>query len=102
MVNPITPNQAAAQAGRSFPPEVVAAFNELIARNYRGGESVVKREEVIDEIVNSSEFNEKQIFANHWLDVELIYMAAGWDVVYDKPGFNETPYDPHFVFGEKK
>lgn len=35
------------------------------------------------------------------LDVEDVYRAAGWEVTYDKPGYNET-YDATFTFRSAK
>ena len=33
-----------------------------------------------------------------WLDVEDVYRKAGWEVIYDAPGYNESFYEPSFEF----
>ncbi len=43
----------------------------------------------------------KQLFEKGWLDVEPIFKKAGWDVEYDKPGYNES-YPATFKFSRKK
>jgi len=35
-----------------------------------------------------------------WMDVEDAYRKAGWDVDFDKPGYNET-YEANFTFSKK-
>lgn len=42
----------------------------------------------------------KEIFERHWLDFESAYEREGWDVWYDKPGYNES-YDPSWHFSPK-
>ncbi len=41
-----------------------------------------------------------EIYERHLLDVEPSYRAEGWEVEYDKPGYNET-YEATFTFRKK-
>jgi hypothetical protein len=43
---------------------------------------------------------QSEVYAKGWLNFEAIYEEAGWKVVYDKPGYNET-YDANFTFTKK-
>lgn len=41
-----------------------------------------------------------EVFKKGWLNVEYLFRAAGWEVQYDKPGYNET-YEAYFTFSKK-
>lgn len=93
---PITPTEAAA----SFPPlpdAVFAVFNGLIVKNMRGGRSTVRQSDALAEVSIQTGLTEGEAIRRGFLDVESAYEAAGWNVVYDKPGFNES-YEPTFTF----
>lgn len=96
MTRPITPDEA--DRGPDIPAEVFEAFNELIRLN----RSRVLQSEVVERILAKMPgVTEEQVYANHWLDVEAAYRAAGWAVRYDKPGYCET-YPAHYVFIRKR
>lgn len=46
-------------------------------------------------------YQKQEILGNGWLDFEVVYEEAGWDVVYDKPGYNES-YGANFTFKAKR
>lgn len=101
-LSPITPEEVLELKTEIIPKEVIAAFNSLIAERWNGYQSIVKQKEVVDLIL--SKYNEdqkaqieKDIYSKHWLDIEPIYCKVGWDVVYDKPGYNET-YSAYYMF----
>lgn len=104
-VKPISPSDVVVKKKEILPDFVIEAFNEVIAKNYSGGSSKFKQEEVITLIMSkmpqdgdiSNRSFRHEIFENRWLDVEDIYKKAGWRVVYDKPAYNET-YPPTFTF----
>lgn len=98
-VKPIRPNEAIGKKLESMPDAVIEAFNELISEHFDNGEARFKKNEVVTRIVSKG-VEKKAIFANHWLDVEEIYEKAGWDVEYDKPGYNET-YEAEFIFSQR-
>lgn len=104
MVEAIKPKEIALAKSRYFPDFVLQAFNELIAEKFTNGSATVKQCDVIARMVKlaaSEEVSRNTIFANGWLNVEEIYREAGWKVVYDKPGYNES-YDANFKFSEKR
>ncbi len=79
---------------------MIEAFNRCIAREWDGAFAVVAQETILNEIdgLNPSEApNARQAFEKGWLDVETLYEENGWDVEYDKPGFNES-YPATFTF----
>lgn len=95
---PISPAEIGLYKARSFPAEVFDAFNELIVRNFSGGAATVRQDQVIELILSKTNSADRQaVFANGWLNVEEAYVAAGWKVVYDKPGYNES-YEANWTF----
>jgi hypothetical protein len=97
-VLPIRPEEV--DTGKHIPDEVIEAFNELIAEKYIGY-AVVGRENAIKRILTKLPDVERMDIINKgWLNIEGIYASAGWDVKYDKPGYNES-YDPYFTFTRK-
>jgi hypothetical protein len=102
MLSPIKPHEVVGKEQEITPDYVIAAFNELIAKNWNGTYSVVGQRSVVTPILKKAEeagacIYDRNIYDNHWLDVEEIYRAVGWQVEYDKPGYNET-YEPTFTF----
>ena len=98
-VAPIKPKDVVSVKAKSFPPEVIEVFNELIAKNYSNGSSTVLHKHVVDALVKKG-LKKDDIYDNHWLDVEEIFEKNGWDVFYDKPGYCES-YDASFKFSVK-
>ncbi len=95
---PITPADAAGFKKSKIPDHVIAVFNELIRQKFDGTQATIKQEDVVALILNTQPLVERDaIFANHWLDVEEIFEDAGWQVEFDKPGYNES-YDAFFTF----
>ena len=97
---PITPEGFVAEKLKALPGEAIAAFNELIIKNCSNGSATVVQEDVVELMVKKG-LNRNDIFDNHWLDVEELYEKNGWDVAYDKPGYNES-YNAYFVFSKKR
>ena len=103
-VKPITPREVVGKKQESLPDEVIEAFNELIAENWEGSSSRIKQIKAVAKIREKflpKRITAKKMFDNNWLDVEDVFRKAGWDVEYDKPGFNET-YEPIFEFSKKR
>ncbi len=99
-VTPITPHDAETLP-KPIPDFVLEAFNILIQRSFRSGQAVVRQDDAITLIMELAPGLERQeIFDNQWLDVETTYMAAGWKVEYDRPGYCES-YQPTFTFRKK-
>lgn len=99
---PISPDDVEHVRAGSIPGEVFAAFNELIAEGWAGRTATVRQDEVSDLAlaklkVRLPDMTKAEMFRRGWLDVEGAYRVAGWDVEYDKPGYNET-YEATFTF----
>ena len=106
MIEPILPSEVEQIKASNIPDEVILAFNELIAEKWNGSFSVIKQDDAMERVLRKFEVAEKfwtrnKIFENKWLDVEYIYRQKGWNVEYDKPGYNES-YDAFFKFSLKK
>lgn len=98
---PITPAEVVKKKREAIPEQVFEAFNGLIARHWDGYEAGFTQDEAVKRITELSALSENQIYEQHYLDVEEAYREAGWDVKYDKPGFNESG-PATFVFKKKQ
>lgn len=97
MRRPISPEEALeVKVELVIPEEVYIAVNGLIAQNLHRDRATVLQKDIVEKLVQSG-MNKNEIFARKWLDVEDSYREAGWDVMYDKPGYCET-YDAYFEF----
>ena len=93
-VMPIKPSEV-----KSTKPDVVIEiFNGLIKSFWDGTEAHIKQEDAAALIARRMNISQKEVFNKHYLDIESIYRQAGWEVTYSKPAYNETPYDPYFIF----
>lgn len=103
-MQPITPSEVTGRKAEIMPPEVIASFNDLIAKGWNGSYSKVSQPEVVALICTKMGLEtldeRRQVFDDNWLDVESIFEASGWDVEYDKPGYDES-YDASFKFSRK-
>lgn len=92
------PGELLLQQKLSIPKEVLEAFEAEITKQWDGTQARVLQKDVIARIKNISK---EELYANHWLDVEPIFRANGWDVKYDKPAYCEN-YNAFFIFGPEK
>lgn len=97
-INPIAPEEV--QVNATKPDEVIEIFNDLIKQNWNGENSKVLQTDAVDMIANKLNISRDAVFKAKHLDIEYIYERAGWVVEYDKPGFNENPYPPFFIFSK--
>ena len=100
-VKPIRPDEVPT-TNQLIPSTVIEVFNELIATRFdpENGRAIVKQNDVLA-LLYSRDYSREEIFKNNWLDVEGLYRAEGWEVEYDKPGYNED-YGAFFVFRRPK
>lgn len=98
MIKPISPKEAIKK--KVFPDEVIAAFNKMILENLKKDRSVVKVDEVVNEIVSTSNFKRNELFDKGYLDIEALYRKEGWSVEYNSPDRDEN-FDSYFVFESK-
>lgn len=101
MTKPITPRQALKTAESAIPDLVFQVFNRLISDKAGASTTgiVLKQVDVVAALELEG-LTRAELYAKHWLDVEPHYRKAGWDVLYDKPGYNED-YDAFWRFTPK-
>lgn len=95
-VKPISPCDIPYAKAKAFPPLVIQIFNDEIARKFTHGRAHVLQDNIVAKLVAAG-YSRQQIFDEGLLNVEEIYSDAGWDVTYDKPGYNES-YAASFTF----
>jgi hypothetical protein len=98
MTKPLRPEEIAARKLEQLDEGVIDTFNDLITAHFDGTSSKFSQEDVIDGLLSRGVIAYREdAFGRHLLDVEHIYRAHGWRVVYEKPGFNEHG-DAFFTF----
>lgn len=97
MSKPISPDAIGAEQAVQFPAAVFDAFNAEIASRFSNDRATVLQAAVVTRLVAGGAFTRKEIFESGYLNIEEAYRAAGWDVEYDKPGYNESG-EAKFVF----
>lgn len=96
---PLGPEEILGVKTAQIPEAVFEVVNRLIAKQWDGQAAVVKQPDIVDALVAEG-YPRKQVYEEHWLDVEESYRAVGWTVTYDRPGYNET-YEPTYEFRRK-
>lgn len=98
---PITPDEVADLKNAIIPGVVFDAFNELIAAAWNGASATIKQDAVVKRILQLDlGIDRALLFDAKYLDVEESYRSLGWNVVYDKPAFNES-YPATFTFTKR-
>lgn len=95
-IKPIKPGQAAKKKKAEIPDEAFEAFNELIAEHFNGRVVIIAQEDVVKLMVKKG-LNREEIFKKGWLNIDEAYHKAGWEVKYDRPGWDDD-YVEHFTF----
>ena len=101
MTGPIKPSEVTTVKASYIPDGVFEAFNTLIVENMDGNTARVKQCDVVARITLKLNCERQVVFDKGWLEIEDVYREVGWDVEYDKPGFNEN-YDAFFKFTRRK
>lgn len=109
-VKPISPKEARIKKQAAIPDFVIEAFNKLIVENMSvSGTATIQQDAVMDLIMAHSKletplapeaFTRQDVYSRRWLDVEDLYRKQGWNVKYDKPGYNES-YNAFFEFSSR-
>jgi|SRR5690606_741718 len=97
MTEPIKPSDLVDAKTKAIPEPVFRIVNELITKHYINGSARVFQKDIVHEIENQVICKRSQIFDEGWLNFEAVYVAAGWRVTYEKPGYNESG-DAFFLF----
>lgn len=96
MTKPIKPSDVIA----SKPDQVFEVFNELIMGDWDGTQAKVDQNEAAEKIAEKMDMTISEVYKKKYLNIEEAYRQEGWCVYYDKPGYNEVPYNPYFLFSE--
>lgn len=96
---PISPDDIPAAKETVFPPFVYDCFNKCITQKYTNGRATVYLKDVTPLIKDACKENNIP-FHTDFLNIEEVYRAQGWNVVYDGPAYCES-YDAYFVFSKK-
>jgi hypothetical protein len=96
------------EVSHEIPDCIIEAVNILINKKWDGYSVTIYQDEILDIVsvenpgpdYDGDKLLRKEIFDNHWLDIEPLYRKQGWDVEYDKPGYNES-YRAYFIFKPK-
>lgn len=101
MIKPIKPQEVI----HTIPDFIIEAVNGLIQKKWDGEEAIIKQDEIMELVTSDDSDDDKpsheEVYKRHWLDFEPLYEEVGWNVEYDKPGFNEF-YKPYFRFTKQK
>ena len=100
-MKPVTPEELSEAPERSFPDEVIEAFNQLIRENYRNGGARFTFKQAASRIADRMRVPLSYVYVEKMLDVEEAFRKAGWQVVMDKPGYNES-YEGYWVFSKPR
>ena len=97
---PLSPSEVEKRAKSEIPEEVISTINNMLIKKVRNGRCTLRQKDILNEIKNMHNIDSSKIFEHGWLDIEGIYTEVGWNVTYDKPGYNET-YEASFEFTKK-
>lgn len=103
MIKPISPQEAVTHA--TLPDWVIQGINNAILLHCKGSKQfTIKQLHIVDEMMKVAPegTTRDSIFKEGYLDFENIYRKAGWEINYDKPGYNETHYDAFFEFKARR
>lgn len=110
-IEPLSPTEIQVKWTKVFEPLVIEAVNNLLIKKYSPNKKdfVIKQHEITTEIkcllgdqtMEQKDIKIKELYANNQLDIEEFYRKAGWEVLYDKPGYNEM-HDAFFEFSIPK
>lgn len=100
MTKPFSPAEAVEAHADYIPTVVVDVVNEFLAQRASSGRRVeITQKEVVSALLAEG-LTHEEIRGRNLLDFEDTFRKVGWDVVYDKPGYNET-YGAHWIFKPK-
>jgi len=91
---------AAKKAACALPPEVFDVWNGAIIKAWTGSNAILYQTKMANLIAATLNISRNDVYAKHYLDIEEVYRAQGWDVHYDRPAYCET-YEPSFTFTKK-
>lgn len=97
MITPITPEEAKKSLLTKIEPEMIQAVNELIVENLKGRSSQFKQQEIEDKYLKIKNLHGeygreemRRVYEKGLMDIEGLFEKYGWNVEYNKPGYNES------------
>lgn len=99
-INPVSPEGLDDLRREMIPSEVFETFNRLLGEKAINGYAVIRQDEVVTALTERG-LERENIFRKGWLNIESLYEANGWKVVYERPGYNETGHS-YFTFSTRK
>jgi hypothetical protein len=99
-IEPVSPEGLDQLKRELIPPEVFETFNRLLGEKAVNGYAVINQDEVVKELTERG-LERQNIFRKGWLNIESLYEANGWKVIYERPGYNESGQS-YFTFRAKK
>lgn len=99
-MKPITPEEAVRRRADPLDPRVIDTWNKMITEKIRPDRrAVISQPEIIDALIEAIGFGctRADVIEGRWLDIEDLYRAAGWDVVYQKAHYVDN-YESTFTF----
>jgi len=101
-IQPILPEEVQGKKNSTIPDDIIDAVNELIVKEWNGSQSHILQKDIVQlAIYKDPDLTSTIIFDNRWMNFETIFQAVGWNVSYDKPGYNES-YEASFKFTKSK
>lgn len=100
MTKPISPKDVAAAKTTCMKPEIIEAANELIASKWDGYRATF----TVAELCARARIKlgvEDYAFQDGELDIEVVFRKHGWNVEFDRPGYNES-YSAHWIFKKRR
>lgn len=99
-IKPIPPEQAHTDFKSTLDPLMIQAVNNLLVLKGYAKYITLKQKDIISEyerLHHEKRTKPLNVFKTNQLEFEGIFRDAGWQVTYDKPGYNES-YEPTFEF----
>lgn len=101
-VQAIKPSEIMDNLDTIIDPAVIQAVNEILKEEFRGGSVTIRQKYIVSRAITiNPKLTSDILYKNHHLDFEPIFRKAGWSVIYDKPGYNES-YEAFFEFSANK
>jgi hypothetical protein len=100
-VHPISPDEVVKYRAKTFPKEVIEVINTMISEAWNGYMAELEQDEVLTRICQKLKISSDEALRRHLLDFEEVYRDAGWNVEYDRPGYDES-YEANYKFTRPK
>jgi len=107
-VKPLTPDEILKQKNDYIHPDIIAAVNNLLIKEYDGSYTKILMKEIEKEFkrinISSGEkkINVSEAHKLNYFDFEKVFENKGWDVDYEQTCQSETYFEPYYTFSKKK